>query len=547
MASKTTPPAAAAPAADAPVQVYVRMYRALREDPAIDGGGAADRKTYTGMLGDCFLIRIVLGARTSHILIDCGLLMGSVDAAGRMKKIAQDIIRTTGGTLDGDAVKLPGKLDLLVVTHEHWDHISGFSQANDYLLDGKALEIANLWMAWTEKDDDPQAKRLRAKFDKSGFALAALADRIDRETALQGADKGRTLRSLDGFRGDADTGKKRLQGRDIMGAIKKAAATRAFLEPGTTQRTPAANGGPSLWAYVLGPPRDERLLFKDKPTATGKETYFDSLGIADDILRFATDGGPADPAALPFAPEHNRLTVARLDDKLAKDCALTADEQWIVDHYRSIPREMLLREPPSKIDPAARLERLNDLLKNRAIDDDWLSAAGPLALKLDSDTNNTSLVLAFDLPDGTAMLFAADAQVGNWESWHTHAYADAAGNAQTAEQILNRVRFYKVGHHGSHNATLAAQGLAMMTRDDLVAAIPTDEEFGKQQGGGWKMPNPNLYKALIERTGGRILRNDRRYNAAARANDPDLSGVDPAFFASDRLTDAPLYLEYRVL
>jgi hypothetical protein len=208
----------------------------------------------------------------------------------------------------------------------------------------------------------------------------------------------------------------------------------------------------------------------------------------------------------------------------------TADEIWIEEHYFKLPAAT----------PAQQA-----VLDRRQIDNDWLSAAGPLALKLDSDTNNTSLVLAFDLPDGTAMLFAADAQVGNWLSWHTHDYVDETGKTHKAEQILNRTRFYKVGHHGSHNATLDKQGLAMMTRDDLVAAIPTDEELGKKQGGGWQMPNPRVKAVLLERTKGRIMRNDRFYDPAARSADPELKDVDPAFFA--KLTEDDLYLEFRVL
>jgi hypothetical protein len=48
-----------------------------------------------------------------------------------------------------------------------------------------------------------------------------------------------------------------------------------------------------------------------------------------------------------------------------------------------------------------------------------LGLAGRLALQLDSDTNNTSLVLAFELgKSGRVLLFPGDAQVGNWLSWH---------------------------------------------------------------------------------------------------------------------------------
>src|SRR4029077_14994239 len=54
----------------------------------------------------------------------------------------------------------------------------------------------------------------------------------------------------------------------------------------------------------------------------------------------------------------------------------------------------------------------------RRIDGDWTAAAASFALQLDSDTNNTSLALAFELPDGRVLLFPGDAQVGHGESWH---------------------------------------------------------------------------------------------------------------------------------
>ena len=45
--------------------------------------------------------------------------------------------------------------------------------------------------------------------------------------------------------------------------------------------------------------------------------------------------------------------------------------------------------------------------------------ASDLALQLDSVTNNTSLVLAIErIADGKVLLFPADAQEGNWLSWH---------------------------------------------------------------------------------------------------------------------------------
>ena len=65
----------------------------------------------------------------------------------------------------------------------------------------------------------------------------------------------------------------------------------------------------------------------------------------------------------------------------------------------------------------------------RRIDGDWAAGAAAFALQLDSDTNNTSLALAFELPGGRVLLFPGDAQVGNWESWH----ADSDGQAARLE------------------------------------------------------------------------------------------------------------------
>ena len=521
-----TPAADAAGPADptGSPKVYVRMYRAL--------GAAANGPA--GMLGDCFLIRIVGeqdgAAVTSHILIDCGMLLGSVDAVTRMQAIADDIVKQTGGT-----ATTPGVLDLLVVTHEHWDHISGFSQAEETLLNKQRLQVANLWMGWTEKDGDPQVDRLRARFDRAGFAVAALVERIEAPgAALAAADKTGSLRSLKGFLGAAEPKKKRLGGREVMAAIKRHADQCSFLEPGTVLPTPTARDrGPSLRAYVLGPPRDEKRLFKDKPSSGDQqETYIDEGGkLSDMLFRVAASGEPSVAGSGPFEAHYNSIDASEVENKARQGTHQRGDAGWIAARYFA----------------AAGLGQTRaQSIERRRIDDDWLGAADSLALKLDSDTNNTSLALAFDLPDGTSMVFAADAQVGNWESWHDQFYTDETGKVHTAEQILNRTRFYKVGHHGSHNATARGNGLEMMTRDDLVAAIPTDEEFGKRQGaGGWQMPNPRVNKALIDRTKGRILRNDRRYDRASRTSDPELKLVAPGFF--DRLTEDVLFLEYRVI
>jgi hypothetical protein len=66
-----------------------------------------------------------------------------------------------------------------------------------------------------------------------------------------------------------------------------------------------------------------------------------------------------------------------------------------------------------------------------------------IARTLDSAMNNTSLILLFEIGQ-TCLLFPGDAQ---WENWR---YALSQPRFQ---KLLKRVSIYKVGHHGSLNAT----------------------------------------------------------------------------------------------
>ena len=81
------------------------------------------------------------------MLIDCGVLLGTEDQEQKMAKVAASIRETTGG-----------HIDVLVATHEHWDHLSGFLQAGD-VFDG--ITVGDVWFAWTEDPDDALANKLR--------------------------------------------------------------------------------------------------------------------------------------------------------------------------------------------------------------------------------------------------------------------------------------------------------------------------------------------------------------------------------------------------
>ena len=141
----------------------------------------------------------------------------------------------------------------------------------------------------------------------------------------------------------------------------------------------------------------------------------------------------------------------------------------------------------------------------RRIDSDWLGASSTMALQLDSATNNTCLVLAFELEDGDVLLFAADAQVGNWLSWQQTTWT-VDGKKVTGPDLLHKTIFYKVGHHGSHNATLKEHGLEEMDAIEL-AFVPVDHEMALKKRWG-RMPLPELMGRLEEKTHGNVVRID---------------------------------------
>ncbi|WP_114953895.1 hypothetical protein [Sphingosinicella terrae] len=534
------------------------MARSTRAAARADGSDAVavTVRMYKGILGDCFLLRFTRGERTSRVLIDCGIIQGVAGAKGRMQEIAADIVAQCGGDVaEGRA----GHLDLLVVTHEHWDHISGFGQAAEIFIgeDGgqPLLEIGRLWMAWTEDPEDDLAAELRGRFDRRKKAVAMMGLAAAGAVNAFAAAPAEAATGLEAFVGPLDEAGalgfgSKLTGRAIMAKLQEVASATDYLRPGQVVETP---GEVAIRTFVLGPPRSKDRLFKDSPSAGDrKETYLDEPDVCEGpILALAEKGNEADLSAFsPFAPRHRRLTRREVErcNAARGDRASEAPDVfgWLQRHYFD-PRPGCRYEANRPKDHDCRKDLFCSLDQGqRRIDNDWMQAAGALALKLDSDTNNTSLVLAFELPGGEVLLFAADAQVGNWLSWHDQTYA-AAGGEVTAEALLGRTILYKVGHHGSHNATLDEKGLRMMRDPRLTAMIPVVEAVAKKQPGhGWKMPFPDLKSELLVRTSGRILRGDC---AAGRdldhGEDRDLK---PGREFLDRVADPDhqLWVEYRV-
>lgn len=413
-------------------------------------------------LGDCFLLTFPGEDRPFHMLIDCGVLLGTADAKARMRTVAQHILDATGGTLD-----------VLVVTHEHWDHLSGFEQARD-LLGPDHLTVREVWLGWTDKPDDPTAMALR---ERRGRAVQRIVGAANRLAGVSDFGARRTAERLDHllefWGGLAVAGKRGTHAALEWVRGRTAPKDPVYLEPGGDPITLPGVGGVRI--YVLGPPRDLKRLRKSDPSKRASEVYeLAAVESAESGLMAALDS-EGDDASSEGQPFEEWFRVSPDDAR---------KRSFFAAHYGFEGEDW------------------------RRIEHDWLGAAGRLALQLDSDTNNTSLVLAFELIDsGRVMLFPGDAQVGNWLSWHEGVEWTVTDRGRprtvTAASLLERTVLYKVGHHGSHNATLREKGLELMTSDALVAMIPVNRRSAKQMK--WDMPFPSLFSRLTERCHGRIL------------------------------------------
>ncbi len=507
-------------------------------------------RMYRGVLGDCFLITVWQGGAAKVAMIDCGVLQNVQPGPDMVAKLPKAVVEAIGkdalGKVEGtkDAVRSieadivayladkGGKLDLLVITHDHYDHVAGFTLPDDEnVFMQPTLPIDRLWLSWVENPTDTQARALAARFAKTKEAVA-LAAEVGRHAVGPLSDALEQVQALAAFIGPvvhpglpAVTSKTKTTTQSIQAMREKVGPNTRFLEPG---QVIAPEDGIGLKAYVLAPPRSEKRLFKDLPTGKdeAREVYLTSVDEAAAV------------AGVALTQLHGMALAGGVKLERTQRGAVESDE--ILDPL-PFARPHWRRYPPEDGDkPPRAVEGWDDLRKAyeneanayRSISNDWTEAADTLALKLDSDTNNSSLVLAFELPDGRVLLFPGDAQVGNWESWGDQLYPPKPGDGepqQTIEDILRRVVFYKVGHHASHNATARARGLELMTDPRLCAAIPVVEAVAKVQGPGkktpgkgWKMPFSHLYARLHEKTAGRIVQGDgdpAREAAAFAASD----------------------------
>ena len=315
---------------------------------------------------------------------------GTVGGKADMKGVAKDIKEACNG-----------KLYAVVATHRHRDHIGGFSDAGGEDSTGAIIASCKpevVLQPWTENPDaEPRA---------DSAPLLAKKQKVE--------DKKLFVASLNAMNSFAEA------------ALNYAVRWRGTRSKPTTLEKLAANNTKNPEAV-----RNLRTMGKRQPrflqygSPSGLENARLLPGVKVRVL------GP------PVLREHNIR-------KYAKD----SEEYWLSSKYWGLQERACILSGGAKLFPREpRYEK-----KERPVHTRWFTERADAALNnnalgivtvLDDFLNNTSLILLFEVR-GKKLLFPGDAQLENW-SYALEQYG--------VKELLKDVDLYKVGHHGSRNAT----------------------------------------------------------------------------------------------
>jgi beta-lactamase superfamily II metal-dependent hydrolase len=372
-------------------------------------------RMYRVGFGDCFLVSLsAQGAdkvqETRHILVDCG-----VHAKGNIGIIGQ--------VVDNIEKETSGKLAIVIATHAHQDHISGFGDKFS------SFEIGEVWLPWTWDPNDPQAVQLQKNQTALVKQLALCSEAM--------AEDLNALNAVTNLTGNEHAISLLKSGFGVNAKVRYLKAGDKLAADNTTKDN-SAIPIPGLSVNILGPPQSEELLAKMNPPAN--EHY----------LQLSAGTVKADEGDLPF------------------------NEKWVLNKedegFSSI-----------KLPPTFEKE-LQDTVK---------SPLSELAFAIDQARNNESVVTLFTFY-GQNLLFAGDAEYGNWKWWLDNLHP---------EVTLPQITFFKVAHHGSVNAT-PVDALEKMSQGKFAAMVST-------QSIPWpSIPYVPLMVRLNEKTQQRIVRSD---------------------------------------
>ncbi len=397
--------------------------------------------------GDCFLLRFHYpGGENRHVLIDFGSYPKASWLKGTgMRQVAEAIKRECGG-----------KLHAVVATHRHADHISGFTTEEDD--PGSVIASCNpdvVVQPWTE---DPDARRNANKPTAAFMAPFSGTTASDISRAFtRGLAFVDTLDALRDLLPLVEREAKALSRRRYTemarqlaffgeNGLKNQSAVKNLMQMGKNSQARyvffgAASGLdavlPDVNVTVLGPPTLEQTSTIDRYATKAPDQYWMTL---TNTALMSANGAEK--------PLFETASACSLEER-------PAYTRWLISRLKSLRGRQLLE----------------------------------IVRSLDGVLNNTSVVLLFEVGN-KKLLFPGDAQLENW----TFALKQPG-----VSESLRGVDFYKVGHHGSLNATpkkLLWENFQRRNGGLRTAVSTLKDVHGGKHGKPTEVPRTTLVTAL---------------------------------------------------
>jgi ribonuclease BN (tRNA processing enzyme) len=338
-----------------------------------------------------------------------------------------------------------GKLHAVVATHRHKDHISGFETKKNGKGTGdviRALKPDLVVQPWTE--DPKLGPNATGPTGGAGNHLRAAMLSSMQAVAASTLQQTRSTRYF---------GKELRAQFHFLGEsnINNPAAVKNLMTMGKKseyvfagKKTDLEKAIPGVKVHVLGPPTVKQTATIKKQRASDPNEFWQLQARTMDAGSAGTGAGGE-----VLFPKHVRSHGPKFP----------VDARWLIYHARNIRGDNLLQ----------------------------------IVRMLDKAMNNTSVILLLQVGK-LSLLFPGDAQIENWQ----YALSDKANL-----KLLAGVDVYKVGHHGSRNATPKTlwQGFAKKSKDTgnksrLRTLMSTMEHKHGSEESHTEVPRSTLVSAL---------------------------------------------------
>jgi beta-lactamase superfamily II metal-dependent hydrolase len=194
-------------------------------------------RMYRVGFGDCFLVTFPTRRGPKHVLVDCGVhARGDV---GTIQKAVENIAEVTDR-----------RLALVIAAHAHQDHISGFGK---FAAQFRKFRIGEVWMSWTEDQQNRKAAKLKQKHKAAIARLQMYFASLPPAAQQRAGDVAQAISNLAGNESALE------QLHNGFGVGSKV----SYWKAGSSASAPGGILG--LDARILGPPDDPDFLARMDP------------------------------------------------------------------------------------------------------------------------------------------------------------------------------------------------------------------------------------------------------------------------------------------